>query len=204
MMAADRIEVVLFDVGGILVRLSDIDAWMQLTGDPDEQAFWRRWLHCPVTKAFDKGHCSVDEFARQMIKSHNLPIDESDFLTLFSNLPGGLFDGAEELIDGVAANLRLGCFSNTNEFHWSQPCNQIVHKMFEHHFLSYEIGLVKPDIDAFQHVAKALNCEPETIFFVDDNIINVDAAREFGFLAHVAKGPEETRRVLSDYGLMKA
>ncbi|MBT3789374.1 MAG: HAD-IA family hydrolase [Alphaproteobacteria bacterium] len=203
MASARHIEVVLFDVGGILIRLSDIDVWLQLTGDADEQAFWRRWLHCPATKAFDRGQCSIDEFARQMIKSHDLPIDESGFLALFCNLPGGLFEGALELVDDVAEHLQVGCFSNTNEVHWSQPCNQIVHKKFEHHFLSFEIGLVKPDIEAFQYVASAFDCAPEAVFFVDDNVINVDAAREFGFQAYVTKGPLETRRVLSDHGLMK-
>jgi FMN phosphatase YigB (HAD superfamily) len=48
-----------------------------------------------------------------------------------------------------------------------------------------------------------LECAPEAIFFIDDNIINVDAARTCGFNAQVAKGPEEARRVLADHGLMK-
>ena len=38
---------------------------------------------------------------------------------------------------------------------------------------------------------------------IDDNIINVEAARTCGFDAHVAKGPAEARRLVADHGLMK-
>ena len=197
------IEVVLFDVGGILIKMSGIGAWKQLTGLTDEAEIWRRWLHCPVVKAFERGHSASDEFARDMIETHNLPVGKEDFLESFRSWPGGLFEGARELVDDVAGHLRKGCFSNTNEVHWTEPCNQAVHNLFDLHFLSYEMGRVKPDAEAFRHVAETLDCTPGAIFFIDDNIINVDAARTCGFDAQVAKGPEEARRVLADRGLMK-
>jgi putative hydrolase of the HAD superfamily len=200
---ADPIEVVLFDVGGILIKMSGIDIWKRLTGLTDEAEVWRRWLHCPVVQAFERGHSSSDEFARGMVETHGLPVGTEEFLDSFRTWPGGLFDGARELVEDVAGHLRKGCFSNTNEVHWTEPCNQTIHKLFELHFLSYEMGRVKPDAEAFHHVAETLDCAPGAIFFIDDNIINVDAARACGFEAQVAKGPEESRRVLADRGLMK-
>ncbi len=197
------IEVVLFDVGGILIKMSGIGIWKQLTGLTDEAEVWRRWLHCPVVKAFERGHSSGDEFAQGMIETHRLPVGKEEFLDSFRTWPGGLFDGARELVDDVAGHLRKGCFSNTNEVHWTEPCNQAIHKLFDLHFLSFEMGCVKPDAEAFRHVAETLDCAPGAIFFIDDNIINVDAARAGGFDAQVAKGPEEARQVLADHGLMK-
>ncbi len=202
-MTVSPIEVVLFDVGGILIEMSGIGVWKRLTGQTDEAEVWRRWLHCPVVKAFERGHSSVDEFARGMIETHKLSIGAKEFLDSFRSWPGGLFEGAGELVDDVAGHLRKGCFSNTNEVHWIEPCNQAVHSLFDLHFLSYEMGRVKPDAEAFYHVAETLECAPEAIFFIDDNIINVDAARACGFDAQVAKGPEEARSVLADRGLMK-
>jgi len=203
MMTVYPTEVVLFDVGGILIRMAGIDTWKQLTGLTDEAEIWRRWLHCPVVKAFERGHSSSEEFAERMIETHNLPIGKEEFLDSFRSWPGGLFEGAEELVDDVADHLRKGCFSNTNDVHWTEPCNQVVHSLFDLHFLSHEMGHVKPDAAAFHHVAEKLECAPEAIFFIDDNIINVDAARACGFDAQVAKGPEEARSVLAEHGLMK-
>ena len=202
MTTAHPIEVVLFDVGGILIEMSGIDVWKQLTGLTDEAEIWRRWLHCPVVKAFERGHSSIDEFARRMVETHNLPVGAEEFLDSFRTWPGGFFEGARELVGDVAGHLRKGCFSNTNEVHWTEPCNQAVHSLFDLHFLSYEMGHVKPDAEAFRHVAETLECTPEAIFFIDDNIINVDAARACGFDAQVAKGPVEARQVLADRGLM--
>ena len=203
-MIADPIEVVLFDVGGILIEMSGVDTWKQLTGLTDEAEVWRRWLHCPVVKTFERGHSSIDEFAQGMVETHRLPVGTEEFLDSFRAWPVGLFDGARELVDDVAGHLRKGCFSNTNEAHWTEPCNQAIHKLFDLHFLSFEMGHVKPDAEAFRHVAETLDCAPGAIFFIDDNIINVDAARACGFDAQIAKGTEEARQVLTDRGLMKA
>ena len=202
-MTAHHVDVFLFDVGGILIRMSGIDIWKQLTGETDEAEIWRRWLHCPVVKAFERGHCSIDDFARGMIETHDLPVGEEDFIDSFRTWPSGLLEGARDLVEGVADHLRVGCFSNTNEVHWSVPCSQVVHTLFDLHFLSHEIWHVKPDAEAFHHVAETLECPPRAIFFIDDNIINVDAARTCGFEAHVANGPAEARRILTHHVLMK-
>jgi putative hydrolase of the HAD superfamily len=183
--------------------MSGIEIWKQLTGLTDEAEIWRRWLHCPVVKAFERGHCSVDEFAPRLIEAHNLSIGETELLDSFRTWPGGLLDGARELVADVAERLRKGCFSNTNAVHWSEPCNQEIHGLFDLYFLSYEMGHVKPDAAAFEHVTETLDCAPEAIFFIDDNVINVEAARDCGFDAHVTKGPGEARQVLADHGLMK-
>jgi len=203
-MTAHHIEVVLFDVGGVLIRLAGIDAWKDLTGETDEAALWRRWLHCPVVRDFERGYCSADNFAHRMVDKYNLPLEPTAFLTAFASWPVGLYDGARDVVADVGDHLRVGCFSNTSELHWTQPCNREVHGLFDMHFLSYEIGHVKPDVEAFLHVADALACAPKAIFFIDDNIINVEAARACGFEAHVAKGPEEAGRLLADHGLVKA
>ena len=132
-----------------------------------------------------------------------MPEGEGEFIDSFRTWPDGLLEGARDLVEDVADHLRVGCFSNTNEVHWSVPCNQVVHTLFDLHFLSHEIGHVKPDAEAYRHVAKTLECPPGAIFFIDDNIINVEAARACGFDAHVAEGPGEARRLLADHGLMK-
>ena len=199
----DHTDVLLFDVGGILIRMSGIDAWKALTGDTDDAEIWRKWLTCPVVQAFERGHSDIDTFAAHMIDAHNLPIDAPEFVEAFSSWPGGLLEGAHELVTDVVHEVRVGCFSNTNEVHWNHPCNQTVHQMFDLHFLSFEMGHVKPDVSAFEFVTNQLGCDPERIFFVDDNILNIDAARACGFNAHLVKGPAQTRSVLSSHGLIK-
>ncbi|MBT3557356.1 MAG: HAD-IA family hydrolase [Rhodospirillales bacterium] len=198
-----QIQVLLFDVGGILIELGGIDHWKKLSSQTDSAEMWRRWLECQVVKDFESGRSTPDTFARDMVDKYELSVSSDHFIDKFAQWPIGFYDGAEALVADVRPDIKAGCFSNTNDIHWAMPCNQGVHTLFDLHFLSFKMGHVKPDESAFQYVVDALACEPEAIFFVDDNIINVDAARACGFDAHVAKGPVETRQVLNAHGLLK-
>ncbi|MFJ7325830.1 HAD family hydrolase [Streptomyces cyaneofuscatus] len=50
---------------------------------------------------------------------------------------------------------------------------------------SHEIGISKPDPRAFEAACAALGVRPEDCLFVDDVVINVEAARAVGMRAHL-------------------
>ena len=47
-------------------------------------------------------------------------------------------------------------------------------------FVSYELGLLKPDVKIYQQVLQKLNALPEEVIFVDDKLKNVEAAKSIG------------------------
>lgn len=47
-------------------------------------------------------------------------------------------------------------------------------------FVSYELGLLKPDVNIYQTVLQKLNALPEEVIFVDDKLKNVEAAKSIG------------------------
>ena len=71
-----------------------------------------------------------------------------------------------------------------------------------HPCLSYEIGLVKPDREIFDFVSQAMGREPSSILFLDDNLINVEGAREAGWDAERVTGVKESRAILKGRGLL--
>ena len=74
--------------------------------------------------------------------------------------------------------------------------------LFDVTFLSYEMGLVKPDREVFDHVAASLGTPPGRIVFLDDNAINVEQAAAVGFAARQARGVDEARAALVDLGVL--
>lgn len=199
------IEYVLFDLGGVLVELGGILHWKELSNQQDDEEIWRNWLNCPVVRAFETGRSSTEEFAHDMVKRHGLELSPDEFIEIFAGWPKGLYPEALDLVRGVVDHVQVGCFSNTNELHWTAQHEwNHIQDLFDLHFLSYKTGHAKPDRDAFQHVVEALDCAPEAIFFIDDNIINVDGARASGIDAHVTKGPEAAYQVLAEHGLMSS
>ena len=52
--------------------------------------------------------------------------------------------------------------------------------VFDGIFTSGQVGIRKPDISFYRHVLQEINLSPREIFFVDDKIENVRAARSLG------------------------
>lgn len=51
-------------------------------------------------------------------------------------------------------------------------------------FLSYQSGLLKPDLEFYLHVMRELRIQADRIVFLDDNEENVRAALSMGINAH--------------------
>ena len=85
-----------------------------------------------------------------------LPIEPAAFLDAFRSWPGGPLPGADELVADVRARVPVGCLSNTNAVHWDRHfARWPILDAFDYRFLSFELGLVKPDRELFDRVARA-------------------------------------------------
>ncbi len=47
-------------------------------------------------------------------------------------------------------------------------------------FVSYELGLLKPDVEIYKQVLRLLRAKPEEVIFIDDKLKNVEAAKLIG------------------------
>lgn len=202
-MAADQFDAVLFDLGGVLIRLGGVNAMQHLADIDSEEEVWRRWLTCNWVRRFERGWCSATDFATGVVTDWGLSVTPSEFLDQFRWWPEAPHDGAEALVEEVSAQTRVGCLSNTNALHWEHVAGWRVTEMFEMRFLSHELGLVKPDSAVFEHVAVTLALQPARIVFLDDNAMNVAEARSVGFTAVRVRGVRESRSSLVELGLLK-
>jgi putative hydrolase of the HAD superfamily len=196
------IEVVLFDLGGVLVELGGIEQMAHFAGEDSEDELWRRWLECPWVRRFERGRCDADSFSQGMVDAWSLTVGPAEFLEAFISWPKGLMPGAQELVQTLSTTTRVACLSNTNRLHAERQWIEFgIGELFHDHFFSHEMGLVKPDREAFDHVLEALDRPGERVLFLDDNQINVDGARAAGLRAERARGPAEARAILAAHGL---
>jgi putative hydrolase of the HAD superfamily len=203
-MPAPDVDIVLFDLGGVLFDFGGVPAMKKLAAIDDDEEVWSRWLTCRWVRAFERGDCSPDAFAAGVVADWELPIDADEFLASFRSWLGGPLTGAEELVADTKAVLPVGCLSNTNSVHWADTEGRwsVLHE-FDVRFLSFEMGCVKPDREIFERVAEALACAPSRILFLDDNRINTDAAQAADLRAVHAKGVDEARRALVELGVLQ-
>ncbi|MDH4075067.1 MAG: HAD family phosphatase [Acidimicrobiia bacterium] len=200
--ATSPIRVVLFDMGGVLVELGPLDQLLGVAMPPEE--FWPRWLGSPAVRAYERGTCDTIAFTRSLAAELDLPLSPDDLTERFRGFTRGLYPGAAELVREVAAHgVATGVLSNTNALHWDHQIDgEILRSLFDHEFLSYRLGLVKPDRELFEAVVATLGLNPVEILVLDDNELNVAGARAAGLEADHTRGVPEARRALHRRGLL--
>jgi glucose-1-phosphatase len=202
---ADPIDLVLFDLGGVLIDVPGVQAMLALTGMASEDDLWRRWLTCQWVRRFESGGCSEAEFADGVVTDWQLELSPAAFLEAFRSWPNGPLPGAAELVTQTNARVTTGCFSNTNAMHWDDRISTWpLVALFDHWFLSFEMGVLKPDVAAFTQVAAALPVPAERVLFLDDNALNVAGAAAAGFSATRAVGVDEARERLVEAGVLSS
>jgi glucose-1-phosphatase len=204
-MTADRIEFVLFDLGGVLIRPGGVAAMRALSGIESDEALWSRWLACRWVQRFEAGRCTPEEFAAGVVADWELDVGPAAFLEAFGSWPEPPFEGAVELVEAVQATVPAGYLSNMNSFQWAANYEGIpLTDAFAFRFLSFELGLVKPDAAVFEAVAARLPVPRHQVLFLDDNAVNVDAATATGFAARRVRGVQAAREALVESGVLTA
>lgn len=202
------IQVLLFDLGNVLVDLGDTDKLNKMLASHDnEKDAWLKWLASPSVKAFDTGQISLADFAGSLIEEISgvkaSAEQVAQFSHEFTHWPQGLFEGALALVDSVKPHIHRGILSNTNAAHWPRLMQEMkLAGHFDSYFASHHLAAAKPDVLIYQKVLAQLKVKPEHVLFIDDNQINVDAAHSLGIRAHRVKGVIEAKSVLQDYNMI--
>ena len=202
-MSRPDVDVVVFDLGGVLAQFGGIERMRALSDIDDDEELWRRWLTCDWVRRFERGGCTPEHFAAGVVDDWQLDVTAERFLTEFGQWLVGPFPGAEQLVTEVKSTVPVAVLSNTNQVHWDAGAGSWpLLDLFDHAFLSFELGMVKPDPEIFVHVVDALGVEPQRVLFLDDNRLNVDEAQRVGLRAERVVGVSEARQALNSAGVV--
>lgn len=137
---------------------------------------------------YEKGLISSSDFLDEV--STHFPKASREYLTRAWN--SILLDFPEkrlQFIEGLAAEnqYKLILLSNTNDLHIECVKEQMgknrfnrFRNAFDKFYLSYEIGMRKPDSEIFNFVLQENNLAADETFFVDDVKENTDSAVQLG------------------------
>jgi len=204
-MALHASQVILFDLGGVLVDVESVAALQRLLGRPlPQEEVWQRWLTASAwVSTFESGQCTPEAFAAGIVAEWGLTVTAGAFLDDFRYWPKRLFPGVREMLALLAPHYTLACLSNTNSVHWPHMRDTLgLSGLLHRYYLSHEIGHLKPAHAAFGHVLADLGCAPQGVVFLDDNQLNVDAALAVGLQAYRTVGIAEVQAALRSLGLL--
>jgi HAD superfamily hydrolase (TIGR01509 family) len=181
-----KIKALIFDFGGVLVRMVDDRPRLMLA----EQ------LQIPLSHLDDliffsdsarrasRGEIKVGQHWMAVGDALGIPSEEMPgFLEQYWSAD----DVNWELLDFIKSlrpRYKIGLLSNA----WDD-LRQTMHErwnmdiLFDDLIISAEVGIVKPDPRIYQLAVQRLGVRPEESVFVDDMLINVEAARQQGLAA---------------------
>jgi putative hydrolase of the HAD superfamily len=154
-------------------------------------------LNGPIVEASMLGHLTPDEFHRSLCAKINIDVPLNRFIDIWNGLLSADEDMAALVAElGVDHNLALA--SNTDATHFAFSTESFgVMQAFEQNFLSYEMGLLKPDPAYFHHVLYGLWASPANCIFIDDRPENVRSARNLGIIGLVFESIDELKSDLA-------
>ncbi|MCY3884517.1 MAG: HAD family phosphatase [Gammaproteobacteria bacterium] len=188
----ERIELVLFDMGGVVVSVHPrrvFRHWAQASGVRFEE-FVGRWSIEQHYKDYETGRTSFEQLVDGLNNQLGIGMSIDDWKIGWNELVGQPFQDVLQLVQRLASELPVYCFTNSNPEHesiWANNCKEEL-SVFRAVFNSSTIGLRKPDVDAFLNVSIRMETSPSRVLFLDDNRENVRGAIESGMQAlHVPR-----------------
>jgi len=177
------INSVVFDLGNVLIDWNPRYLYRKLIPTETELEWFLENICDEKWNAkHDAGHSFSDGIAEY---SKKFPQYSELIEAWFGRWEEMLGDSLEEVVDILSAikSSRMSLYILSN---WSAETYPIAEKRFDflHWFdgkvISGEIGIVKPDLEIFKFLMTSYNLTPQETVFIDDKLVNVEAAKELG------------------------
>jgi HAD superfamily hydrolase (TIGR01509 family) len=134
-------------------------------------------------RQFEVGRLSEREFCRHLRRQARLSLTDDELIHGWNSVYLGTNSDVEALLCHVAGHgVRVVAVTNTNASHqrvWEERFAASV-SFFAAVYSSWQMGTRKPEPAFFRHVLRSEGIAPDQALFIDDLVVNVDAARRLG------------------------
>ncbi len=207
-----NIKNIIFDLGDVILNIDvplAYDEFVKLSGKEKAEILELVQKH-QLFQKFETGQIDEPTFRNEVRSMLGLPdLEDETIDTAWNILLLDIPTERIELIQNLANHYKLFLLSNTSSIHITQV-NKILQKtsghasldlLFEKVFLSYEMGLMKPDLKIYQDVLSQAAIKAEETIFLDDNADNIKAAASLGIEAIHVQKPLTILDYLKDYAV---
>jgi putative hydrolase of the HAD superfamily len=201
----ENIAGLLFDLGGVVIDI-DFDralhAWCEWT-DLGLEEIRDRFCMDEAYKRHERGQMGTSEYFAHVRKVLELEASDSEIAVGWNAI---CIDEIAETVDYISsAREQLACFAFTNsnpthQVFWTTEFPRVV-ESFHEIFVSSELGLRKPDREAFEAISQRTGISMGEMLFFDDTEENVVGAREAGMQAVHVETHSDVRAALEDVGV---
>lgn len=181
------IKNIIFDFGGVII---DIDYWRSIKafidmGYDNFDKIYSQASQAEIFDKIDKGIISADEFRSELMKFFPPDTTVKMIDDAWNAIMLGIPEHRVRMLEKIRKNYRIMLMSNTNIIHYEQYIKELKEKfgykdlsgLFEKVYLSFELGMRKPDIKFFKLILEENHLKPEETLFIDDSEQNLPPAQ---------------------------
>ncbi len=218
-----KIKHFIFDFGGVLIEktfvldnlfdLIEHDLSIKIP-EKDSNLFLRK-----IRRRLSKGVISARDFLNLVIDRYYKP-EENELSALplkkvnieyYLELWFNLYTKVTKISSDMALIVErlhqggyvVSLMSNTYDIYARSNDLRGFYEIFDHVFLSNEIGLIKPDMDKYKHVLNKLEAKPKNCVFIDDKLRNLIPAHKLGIIVIKFESFEKFNHQLNELGISK-
>lgn len=182
---AQEIKVLLFDLGRVLVDFDHLRAAQRISAfcSKTPRQIYDLFFESGATIAFEAGKITPEDFYLQVKQLLDLKLSYESFEPIWNDI---FFLSAKNrsvfgLVNSLRAYYKTAMLSNINILHYEYlKKNFPVFGAFDKVFLSFQLGLIKPDKEIYNSVIRDLGVSPEEIFYTDDRPELIQSAKSLG------------------------
>ena len=183
----------LFDLGNVLLPIDlrlAYQAFSRFSGSYSADQIEKITHQEGLWQAYEAGLMDESSFRTSIKSRFEMECHDDDFDEAFNALLLGFHQGLYSFLSDLADKFDLYLLSNTSSIHAKVfllnqlgPEGQNVFDLFQKIFLSFEMGLIKPDPQIYRQVLKEMEFPASQVMFFDDNFSNIESAQHMGIRA---------------------
>ena len=189
-MISKNVKNIIFDLGGVILNIDyhlTVNQFKAMGIENFDELFTQA-QQSHIFDDFETGSLNEEEFVLRLQEQFKLKKEGQMIIDAWNSMLLDFPKGRKETLESFAKQYNIVLLSNTNETH-VKAFKKIINEtygdywfpeVFLNVYYSNEIGMRKPNSDAFEFVLAENNFDPADTLFIDDSIQHIEGAQKLG------------------------
>ncbi|WP_064196598.1 MULTISPECIES: HAD family phosphatase [Emticicia] len=194
-----KFKAVIFDFGNVIINIEFQRIYQTFAKFTSKSPAYieKKITEDQIFRRYESGQFTDEEFREVIRQTLGFPLSDHEVDTAWNAILLDIPSDRIDLIHNIRQKYPVYLLSNTNNIHITASNNYLkkahginnLDLLFDKLYLSYEMGLWKPDAEIYREVLRANKLQPNEVIFFDDNHHNIESAKAIGMQTILVEPP---------------